>query len=91
MAYTLNIQALTKKISDRDLARLSTENPDYRFETDAKGQLIVMSPTGSESGEKNAALLIQVGIWNRQSKLGVVFDSSAGFKLSNGAVRSKKC
>lgn len=88
MAYTLNIQALTEKISDRDLQQLSAENPDYRFETDAEGKLIVMSPTGSQSGKKNADLIYQVQSWNRQYRLGEVFDSSAGFKLSNGAVRS---
>ena len=47
-----------------------------------------MSPTGSESGRKNGKLFIQVGIWNEQVKLGEVFDSSTGFKLSNGAIRS---
>ena len=60
MAYTLNIQALTEKISDRNLARLSAENPDYRFETDAEGKLIVMSPTGSQSGKFNLSLAFQV-------------------------------
>ncbi|MEM7594330.1 MAG: Uma2 family endonuclease, partial [Cyanobacteria bacterium P01_A01_bin.83] len=43
---------------------------------------------GSESGKRNGDLLIQVGIWNRQNKLGIVFDSSTGFKLSNSAIRS---
>ena len=38
--------------------------------------------------KKNSDLLIQIGIWNKQSKLRKVFDSSGGFKLSNGAVRS---
>ena len=47
-----------------------------------------MSPIGSESGKRNGDLFGQVWYWNRQSKLGVVFDSSTGFKLSNGAVRS---
>jgi Uma2 family endonuclease len=47
-----------------------------------------MSPTGSLTGQKNADLIYQVQAWNRQTKLGEVFDSSTGFKLSNGAVRS---
>lgn len=47
-----------------------------------------MSPTGSITGEKNADLIFQVQFWNRKYKLGKVFDSSTGFKLSNTAVRS---
>lgn len=88
MTYTLNLKAFTDTISDRSLEQLCRENPDLRFETDAKGKLIVMSPTGSESGKRNSSLIAQVWYWNNQSKLGEVFDSSTGFKLSNGATRS---
>ncbi|WP_019509330.1 Uma2 family endonuclease [Pleurocapsa sp. PCC 7319] len=88
MTYTINVKAFTEKISDRALEQLCRENPDLRFETDAKGKLIIMSPIGSESGKRNSSLVAQVWYWNRQSKLGVVFDSSTGFKLSNGATRS---
>ncbi|MDJ0692532.1 MAG: Uma2 family endonuclease [Xenococcaceae cyanobacterium MO_188.B32] len=88
MTYTIDVRALTDSISDRDLEQLCRENPDLRFETDAQGKLIVMSPTGSLTGEKNSDLNYQVQSWNRQYKLGKVFDSSTGFKLSNGAIRS---
>ena len=88
MTYTLNIKAFTDTISDRSLEQLCRENPDFRFETDANGKLIIMPPTGSESGKRNGDLFGQVWSWNRQSKTGVVFDSSTGFKLSNGATRS---
>ncbi|WP_319423163.1 Uma2 family endonuclease [Pleurocapsa sp. FMAR1] len=88
MTHTINIKAFTDSISDRALEQLCRENPDLRFETDANGKLIIMSPTGSESGKKNSDLLAQVWYWNNRHKLGVVFDSSTGFKLSNGATRS---
>ena len=88
MTYTLNVKALTDSISDRSLEQLCRENPDLRFETDAQGKLIVMSLTKSESGKRNLNLAFQVELWNRQSKAGIVFDSSTGFKLSNGAIRS---
>ena len=58
MTYSLDIRAFTDSISDRNLQQLSRENPDLRFETDTKGKLIVMSPTGSMTGEKNADLSI---------------------------------
>ena len=88
MTYTIDVKAFTDSISDRALEQLCRENPDLRFETDARGKLIIMSPTGSESGKRNGDLFGQVWYWNRQSKLGVVFDSSTGFKLFNGATRS---
>ncbi len=88
MTHTINIKAFTDSISDRALEQLCRENPDLRFETDANGKLIIMSPTGSQSGKRNADLIYQVQSWNRQYKLGEVFDSSTGFKLANGATRS---
>ena len=87
-SYAINLKPLVDHISDSDLERLCVSNPELKFETNAAGNLIVMSPTGSESGEKNASLLAQVWYWNNQDKLGKVFDSSTGFKLSNGATRS---
>ena len=84
----INISAFTSKISDRDLEQLCRDNPETRFETTPQGRLIVMSPTGSESGKLNLSLAAQIWNWNDRSRLGVVFDSSAGFKLSNGATRS---
>lgn len=47
-----------------------------------------MAPTGGETGARNANLLIRLGIWNEQTQLGIVFDSSTGFHLPNGADRS---
>ena len=84
----IDISAFTKKISDRDLEKLCADNPETRFETTPQGKLIVMSPTGSESGRKNGRLFFQVELWNNETKLGVSFDSSTGFRLSNGALRS---
>ncbi len=85
---TINISAFTQKISDRELVKLCQDNPETRFETTKSGKLVIMSPTGSESGRKNSKLLVRIGIWNEQEKLGELFDSSTGFKLSNGATRS---
>lgn len=87
-AVTLSLKPFVDKISDRHLEQLCRENPDARLETNAEGKLIIMPPTGSLTGEKNSDLNYQIQTWNRQYKLGKVFDSSAGFKLSNGAVRS---
>jgi Uma2 family endonuclease len=84
----VNLKAIASQVSDEELLKVSSDNPDFRFERNQEGKLIIMSPTGSSTGEKNSSLLIQVGNWNLSTKKGKVFDSSTGFKFSNGAVRS---
>lgn len=88
MSIALNLKTFTPKISDRDFEQLCKDNPEARLESTPDGKLIAMSPTGSESGKKNFNLIGQIWSWNQQYKLGVAFDSSTGFKLSNGATRS---
>lgn len=84
----INLSAFTHQISDRHLEQLCKDNPETRFETTPQGRLIIMSPTGSLTGELNADLIFQIQLWNRTCKMGTVFDSSTGFKLSNGATKS---
>ena len=59
-----------------------------KLERTAKGELIIISPVGGESGNREADLIIDLGIWNRQTGLGYTFSSSTIFKLPNGADRS---
>ena len=87
-SYAIATTSLIDKLTDEKLLALSSENPDMRFERDKEGKLIIMPPTGGNTGNKNSDLLIQIGIWNRQQRLGKVFDSSTGFRLPNSAVRS---
>jgi Uma2 family endonuclease len=78
----------TLQLTDEVFEQLCQQNPNLRLERTAQGELIAMSPVGSESGYRNADLLGQLWQWNRQRQLGIVFDSSAGFTLPNGAIRS---
>lgn len=86
--YTLNLKPLANPITVEHFEQLCQLNPELKLETNSQGELIIMSPTGYETGKNNADLIIQLGIWNRQSQLGVVCDSSTGFILPNGAIRS---
>ena len=86
-ALTLNLEAISR-ITHEQFQKLCQINPDLRFELTATGALIAMSPTGWESGTRNFDLSGQLWAWNKQSKLGTAFDSSTGFTLPNGAVRS---
>ncbi len=86
-ALTLNLKSITH-LTNEQFRELCRDNRDIKLELTAKGELIVMPPTGWESGKRNANVTIDLGLWNRQTGLGVVFDSSTGFILPNGATRS---
>lgn len=75
-------------LTDEQYYQLCRNNPDIKLERNAKGQLIVMPPTGGNTGRRNADLITDLNIWNRETKLGVVFDSSTEFKLPGGGNRS---
>ncbi|MCC3410465.1 MAG: Uma2 family endonuclease [Microcoleus sp. PH2017_29_MFU_D_A] len=84
---TLNLNPIIK-LTDEQFFQLCQENENIRLERTAKGELIIMSPAGGETGSSNAGLTAQIWIWNQQKKLGKVFDSSTGFKLPNNANRA---
>jgi len=64
-------------------------NPDAVLELDASGQLIQMTPTGSETGARNQALGALLWLAVRASGLPLkLFDSSTGFRLPDGSVLS---
>ncbi|MGB7086536.1 MAG: Uma2 family endonuclease [Phormidesmis sp.] len=63
-------------------------NPELRIEQTAEGEVVVMPPAFSDTGNRNFEIAVQVGIWARQDDTGEGFDSSAGFTLPNGAMRS---
>jgi len=63
-------------------------NTDLRFERSAQGDIIIMPPTGAATSARNHRLAMQVGAWADRDGTGVVFDSSGGFNLPNGATRA---
>lgn len=63
-------------------------NRDYRIELTASGEIIIMSPTGSETGNRNVKLIQQLANWTDRDGTGIEFDSSTGFILPNGATKS---
>ncbi|HEY9613384.1 Uma2 family endonuclease [Allocoleopsis sp.] len=83
---TLNVPPAVG-LTDEQFYQLCVANEERRLEFTANGELIIMPPTGGESGIRNSDLNLQLGLWNRQTKLGKVFDSSTEFRLPNGAKR----
>ncbi|MGF1540979.1 MAG: Uma2 family endonuclease [Pleurocapsa sp.] len=88
MVYLPSPLQLGLKLTDEQFWQLCHQHSDLQFERTASGELIIMSPTGGLTGNRNSDINFQLRLWNRQSKLGKVFDSSTGFKLLNGADRS---
>lgn len=76
---------LTLALTDDQFFQLCQDNQDLQFERTSLGEIIIMPPTGSESGRRNIKITTQLEIWNERTGLGVAFDSSSGFKLPNGA------
>jgi Uma2 family endonuclease len=85
MPVTLKMGEL---MSDNEFFQFCQMNDTLELERDSNGDIIVMSPTGSFAGNFNSRILGHLFIWNENNSLGEVFDSSAGFTLPNGAVRS---
>lgn len=78
----------TIDLTDEQFFQLCQNNRDLRLERTAQGELIIMPPTGWESGNRNSRLTQHLGNWADADGTGLAFDSSTGFKLPNGANRS---
>jgi Uma2 family endonuclease len=96
IVQSLKIKSLsvdTSRITLRQITRaefelLCQDNPNLRLELTADGEVVTMVPVGLGSSEKNGDLTADIIIWNRKTNLGRVFDSSGGFTLPTGAIRS---
>lgn len=86
LPVTINLD--TVHFTDEQFYQLCITNPDLRVERNPQGGLILMPPVGGDSGSRELELGIDLGLWNRQSKLGKVFSSSTIFKLPGGGDRS---
>lgn len=76
------------ELSDDEFFALCQINRDLRFERTAEGDIIIMAPTGGETGTRNANITAQLSNWAKRNGEGIAFDSSTGFKLPNRADRS---
>ncbi|MBD2014683.1 Uma2 family endonuclease [Microcoleus sp. FACHB-53] len=86
-ALTVNFNSVIN-LTDEQFFQLCQQNELIRFERNADGTLVLMPLVGGTTSISNASLTAQLGMWNRDDRLGIGFDSSTGFTLPNGAVRS---
>ncbi len=76
------------QMTDEQFFEFCQINRDLRIERNKLGEISIMAPTGSESGNREVSILGQLWVWTEQDGTGISFSSSAGFKLSTGADRS---
>ena len=84
---TVNFPAIVK-MTQAQFYEFCQANQDLRIERTAQGEVIIMPPAFSDTGNRNFNIAAQLWVWTEQNGTGIGFDSSAGFTLPNGATRS---
>ncbi len=87
-AVILHFGPVLKKLTDREFLEFCQLNCDLRIERTSDGDLVIMPPTGGDAGSANFALTGLFFPWVHADGTGIGFDSSTGFTLPNGAMRS---
>ncbi len=87
VSLTVNLPAI-KSMSVEQFYEFCLANRDLRIERTASGEVIIMPPAFSDTGNRNIKVAQQLANWADQDETGETFDSSAGFTLPNGATRS---
>ncbi|MGF1492149.1 MAG: Uma2 family endonuclease [Microcoleaceae cyanobacterium] len=86
-SLTLNLESV--ELTDEQFFQLCQNNRELKFERDSNGDIVIMTPTGGETSNRNIEIAYQLQAWSRQHRdLGIAFDSSVGFKLPIVADRS---
>ncbi|MCZ2151514.1 MAG: Uma2 family endonuclease [Bryobacterales bacterium] len=75
-------------LSDEEIHAFCLANPDLRIEVTAEGDIEIMPPTYASTGYENNEVARQLANWAIRDGKGYVFDSSTGFRLPSGALRS---
>ena len=86
-AIAIDFSSITR-FTDEQFYQLCRDNPDIKFERTPTGEIVVMAPTGGDTGNCNFELAAEFAFWNRQTQLGYGFDSSTCFRLPGGGNRS---
>ncbi|NEQ95475.1 MAG: Uma2 family endonuclease [Cyanothece sp. SIO2G6] len=82
------VQISTKYVTQAEFEQRCADDPDRMMERTAQGEIIDVSPVGGEDGNREAELIGDIIIWNRQTKLGKVFSSQGAFRLPFGSAQA---
>jgi Uma2 family endonuclease len=70
MVDSIKVNCDSLKLTDEQFFQLCQDNRDLRFERNSNGDMVIMPPTGGETGNRNSAINHQLYAWNCQNKLG---------------------
>lgn len=76
------------QLSPEQFTSICHANPEAKLELTARGELVIMSPTGGETGNRNIKLSARLENWTERNGTGLAFDSSTMFRFPNKAFRS---
>ena len=76
------------KFTDEQFLEFCGLNDELRIEINARGELELMPPTFNDTSNRNNGISAHLYIWAETDNTGLAFESNAGFKLTNGALRS---
>jgi len=85
--YEVSVQP-DPRMTDEEFYDFCQANPGLRIERTAEGEIVIMSPTGAETSNRNVELCSQLQAWCKRDGRGKAFDSNAEYLLPNGAARS---
>ena len=88
MIMPINLPVQEGRFSDDELFAFCQMNPKLRIERDENGQIYINMPAGIEGSFRNFDIGMEVGMWNRQAKLGRVSDSNGGYTLPDSSMRA---
>lgn len=77
-----------RPMTDVELLQFCEQNELLRVERDANGELILMSPTGTDGGNAELDIATELNIWARQDGRGRALGPNSGVKLPDTAVRA---
>lgn len=75
-------------MSREEFYKFCQANDHLRIERDENNQIFIMPPVFGETGRKHVKITFEIELWNRKTELGQTFDSSTGFELADGSMRS---
>jgi len=84
----LTLDMKSAGLTDEQFYQLCADNRELRLELTANRELVIMPPTGGETGRRNTRLTQRLANWAEKDGTGEAFASSTGFNLGNGAKRS---
>ena len=77
-----------KPLDDVQLLEFCAANDPLRIERNPAGELIVMTPSGGKTSNREGYLSRELDIWAEQHGRGIAFNASGGFSLPDGSVRA---